>query len=81
MTLCQAPIRDDTKAVSYAGVIGGVLAVTAYIFRMLSRLPRFGGSLGWDDLAMTIAVLEVIPLSILSVIRKFLQRSRLRTQH
>lgn len=71
MTLCQAPVRDDSKSVSYSGAIGGVLAVIAYGLRMTSRLPQCGGSLGWDDLAMTIAVLEVIPLSVLSVVRTY----------
>lgn len=71
-TLCSAPIRDDTRAVSYAGVIGGVLALIAYIMRMVSRMPRFGGSLGWDDAVITIAMLEIIPLTVFSVIRESL---------
>ena len=57
-----------------------MLAVVAYLLRMTSRLPRFGGSLGWDDAVITIAVLEVIPLSVLSVICKGFavsQKSRL----
>lgn len=36
--------------------------------RMISRLPRFGGQLGWDDLAITIAILEIIPLTVFSVL-------------
>lgn len=66
--LCSAPIRDESNVVSYSGVIGGVLAVVAYLLRMASRLPRFGGSLGWDDAVITLAILEVIPLSVLSVV-------------
>jgi hypothetical protein len=68
--LCSAPVRDGSNVVSYSGVIGGALAVVAYLLRMTSRLPRFGGSLGWDDAVITIAVLEVIPLSALSVVCK-----------
>ncbi|KAK5163811.1 uncharacterized protein LTR77_010485 [Saxophila tyrrhenica] len=67
-TLCQRPIRDRTQTVSYTGAIGGVLAVLAYILRMISRTPWFGGSPGLDDVVMTVAVLEVIPLSVLSVV-------------
>jgi len=70
-TLCSAPVRDESNVVSYSGVIGGALAVLAYILRMTSRLPRFGDSLGWDDAVITIAVLEVIPLLVLSVVCKF----------
>lgn len=49
---------------------GGILAVIAYILRMISRLPTFGGQLGWDDALMTFAILEVIPLTVFSVICK-----------
>lgn len=31
----------------------------------------FGGTLGWDDAVITIAVLEVIPLTVLSVICEY----------
>ncbi|KAH9845359.1 Glucose-methanol-choline (GMC) oxidoreductase [Teratosphaeria destructans] len=66
-TICSRPIRDRTKAVSVPGVVGGVLAVIAYVLRMVSRLPCFGDQLGWDDLVLGIAVLEVIGLTALSV--------------
>lgn len=68
--LCSRPVRDDSKSVSYVGVAGGILAVIAYILRMISRLPTFGGQLGWDDALMTFAILEVIPLTVFSVICK-----------
>lgn len=67
-TLCSVPVRDETHIVSYVGVVGGILAVMAYFLRMASRLPCFGGVLGWDDAVMTIAILEVIPLTVFSVI-------------
>lgn len=71
-TLCSAPVRDESHIVSHAGIAGGVLAVFAYILRMVSRLPYFGGNnLGWDDAIISIAVLEVIPLTVLSVIREY----------
>lgn len=71
-TLCQQPVRDRTKAVSYPGVIGGVLALIAYLVRMVSRLPRFGSKPGWDDAVMTFAMMEVIALTVLSVVCKYL---------
>ena len=69
-TLCKQPVRNESKTVSYSGVIGGVLALLAYTLRMVSRMPRFGGQLGWDDAVLTVAMLEVIPLSVLSVVCK-----------
>ncbi|KAK7700729.1 hypothetical protein SLS57_012014 [Botryosphaeria dothidea] len=67
-TLCGAPIRDRTKAVSVSGIVGGIFALIAYILRMVSRLPQFGGTLGWDDAVMTFVVVLVAPLTCLSVV-------------
>jgi hypothetical protein len=74
-TLCKQPVRNESKTVSYSGVIGGVLALLAYILRMVSRLPQFGGQFGWDDAVITVAMLEVIPLSVLSVVCTYLLSS------
>jgi hypothetical protein len=74
-TLCKQPVRNESKTVSYSGVIGGVLALLAYILRMVSRLPQFGGQFGWDDAVITVAMLEVIPLSVLSVVCTYLPAS------
>ncbi|RMX97551.1 hypothetical protein D0868_10588 [Hortaea werneckii] len=68
--LCSRPIRNESKSVSYVGVAGGILAMIAYILRMVSRFPTFGGQLGWDDALMTFAIIEVIPLTVFSVICK-----------
>lgn len=74
-TLCEKPVRDRTKAVSYGGIIGMVIALVAYILRMSSKLScngcsriTFTNHLWWDDAVMTLAVAEVIPISILSVV-------------
>ncbi|KAF7125862.1 hypothetical protein CNMCM5793_002155 [Aspergillus hiratsukae] len=67
-TACGAPIRDRTRVVSIAGVVGGVLAVLAFALRMMARLPCCGGQFGMDDLAMIVTVSMVIPLSGLSVV-------------
>lgn len=67
-TLCGAPVRDRTKAVSVSGIVGGIFALIAYVLRMVSRLPHFGGTLGWDDAAMTFVVVLVAPLTCLSVV-------------
>ncbi|KAE8152129.1 hypothetical protein BDV25DRAFT_170775 [Aspergillus avenaceus] len=67
MTACRAPTRDRTKAVSYAGVAGGILALIAFILRVMARMKCCGGELGLDDWAMALNMLLVIPLSALSV--------------
>ncbi|KAK4501881.1 hypothetical protein PRZ48_007690 [Zasmidium cellare] len=73
-TLCQRPVRDRTKAVSYSGIIGVVIAFIAYALRMSSKMSckgcsrlTFTSQLWWDDAVMTFAMALVIPLSILSV--------------
>ncbi|KAL1987280.1 hypothetical protein VTN96DRAFT_4308 [Rasamsonia emersonii] len=68
MTMCHAPVRDRTAAVWVPGIIGGVLAVLAFILRMAARLPRFGGQFGLDDWTMVLVMALVIPLTALSVV-------------
>ncbi|KAK2804840.1 hypothetical protein FQN51_001482 [Onygenales sp. PD_10] len=66
---CKIPMRDRTKLVSYAGVIGGGLALIAFILRMMARLPFFnGGQFGMDDACMIVVMLFTIPFSALSVV-------------
>ncbi|GFF34748.1 hypothetical protein IFM61606_04720 [Aspergillus udagawae] len=65
---CGVPIRDRTGAVSITGVVGGVLALVAFVLRMIARLPCCGGQFGIDDLAMIVTMALVIPLSALSVV-------------
>lgn len=64
-TLCEAPIRDKTASAYYPGITGGVLALFAYTLRMVSRMPCLGGGLGWDDAVLTVAMLEVIAMTVL----------------
>ncbi|KAJ5506007.1 hypothetical protein N7453_004964 [Penicillium expansum] len=65
---CGAPIRDRTKIVSYAGVVGGIIALLAFVLRMLARLSCCGGMFGVDDWTMVLTMALLIPLSALSVV-------------
>ncbi|KAJ5962148.1 hypothetical protein N7501_007089 [Penicillium viridicatum] len=65
---CGVPIRDHTKIVSYAGVGGGIVALIAFILRMLARLSCCGGIFGADDWTMVLTMVLLIPLSALSVV-------------
>ncbi|OQE13125.1 hypothetical protein PENFLA_c054G04151 [Penicillium flavigenum] len=67
-TACGAPIRDHTKIVSHAGVAGGIIALVAFILRMLARLNCCGGIFGADDWTMMLTVALLIPLSALSAV-------------
>lgn len=62
MTACGQPVRDHTKVVSIAGVVGGVLAFMAFVLRIMARMKCCGGEFGWDDWIM--AVTMVWPLTI-----------------
>ncbi|KAF7597426.1 hypothetical protein BBP40_003673 [Aspergillus hancockii] len=68
MTACGQPVRDRTKAVSISGVVGGILAVVAFILRIMARMKCCGGELGLDDWTMALTMTLVIPLSALSVV-------------
>jgi len=57
MTTCGSPVRDNTKAVSVIGMVGGVLAMIAVTLRLISRLPNFGGGqFGFDDWFMILTM-------------------------
>lgn len=59
--LCDAPIRNRTHLVSYAGVVGVVLAFIFYALRMIARLPRYGGA-SWDDAVITMVMVGRLPV-------------------
>ncbi|KAF2119774.1 hypothetical protein BDV96DRAFT_642780 [Lophiotrema nucula] len=61
-------VRNHTKLVSYTALIAGGIAVMAVILRIFARLPCFGGTWGWDDWAILVAMLPVLPLTGLSVV-------------
>ncbi|KXT09771.1 hypothetical protein AC579_6150 [Pseudocercospora musae] len=74
-TLCSRPIRDQTHIVSYAGVIGCIIALIAYLIRMVSKVSfpcyeemRIYNQLWWDDAVITLAMAEIISVSSLSVV-------------
>lgn len=59
--LCDAPIRNRTHLVSYAGVVGVVFAFIFYALRMIARLPRYGGA-SWDDAVITVVMVGQLPV-------------------
>ncbi|KAJ5118996.1 hypothetical protein N7448_010705 [Penicillium atrosanguineum] len=68
ITACGAPIRDRTHVVSYAGVAGGIIALLAFILRMVARFRSCGGVFGLDDWTMLFTMCLLVPLSALSVV-------------
>jgi len=66
-TACHAPIRDRTDIITLVGIIGGALALAAYVLRMISKMPYFGGQLGWDDLAMSVTMVCTYSLQVVFV--------------
>lgn len=74
-TLCQVPVRDHTRLVSYSGVIGCIIALVVYVFRMSSKVfspcttgGRCYTDLWWDDAFITLAMILIVPLSAISVL-------------
>ncbi|CAK1366983.1 unnamed protein product [Cercospora beticola] len=73
-TICGHPVRDETRIVSYAGVIGCVIAFVAFVLRMLSKISfpcegalKVVNNLWWDDAIASFAMAEIIAISVLSV--------------
>ncbi|PGH09595.1 hypothetical protein AJ79_05651 [Helicocarpus griseus UAMH5409] len=66
---CGRPVRDRTKLISVIGVVGGILALIAFILRMMARLPVFnGGQFGMDDAMIVLAMMFTVPFSVFSVL-------------
>ncbi|EEQ87665.1 CFEM domain-containing protein [Blastomyces dermatitidis ER-3] len=65
--LCGHSERDRTSLVSICGVTGLAVAFTAFILRMISKAPYFGGQFHADDWTITVAMVFGIPLGVLSV--------------
>ena len=49
-------MRDDTKLVSYCGIIAGCIALLAVILRVFARLPCCGGTWGLVDWVILVAM-------------------------
>ncbi|EFQ33760.1 CFEM domain-containing protein [Colletotrichum graminicola] len=67
MTMCGAPVRNETAKPLLIGVIGG--AITFFIFglRMCAGLPVGGRPWGWDDFTIVIAMALAIPPTVFAV--------------
>ena len=55
-TLCDVPVRDRTRHVSYSGVIGGCIALIAFILRIVSRFLKGNQSFGVDDVMLCVLI-------------------------
>ncbi|KAK2003009.1 CFEM domain-containing protein [Colletotrichum falcatum] len=67
MTMCGAPVRDESTKPLLIGVIGGAIAFVVFGLRMCSGLPVGGRILGWDDWTIVIAMALTIPPTVFAV--------------
>ncbi|KAK2016002.1 CFEM domain-containing protein [Colletotrichum eremochloae] len=67
MTMCGAPVRDETTKPLLIGVIGGAIAIVVFGLRMCSGLPVGGRKLGWDDWTIVLAMILTMPPTIFAV--------------
>ncbi|KAM3088538.1 hypothetical protein ACMFMG_000175 [Clarireedia jacksonii] len=65
--MCGAPVRDRTKQVSYIGVIGGAVALVAFLIRVVASVMKLR-KWGSDDWAMCVVVALSVPPTVFSVI-------------
>ena len=57
---CGYLTEDNSKAISIPGLVGGGLAILAFVLRMAARLPATGGcKFGMDDLTMCLAMVSL----------------------
>lgn len=55
---CGAPIRDNTKAVVIAAMIGMSFAFIAFVLRIMSRFTGASGKFWWDDAVMCLVIVR-----------------------
>lgn len=69
-TMCGVPVRDESSKPLLIGVVGGAIALVAFILRMLAIIPIKGGKLpGWDDYTIIIASALTVPPTVFAVLR------------
>ncbi|KAH8199888.1 hypothetical protein TruAng_005944 [Truncatella angustata] len=66
--LCGVEVRNDSATPLLVGVIGGAVALLAFIMRMCSGLPASGRVFGWDDWTMAVTVALAVPPTVFSVL-------------
>lgn len=66
LTICGAEVRDNSTTPLLIGVIGGAIALLAFLMRMCSGFV--GRPMGWDDLTMALCVALAVPPTVFSVL-------------
>ncbi|KAK5456025.1 hypothetical protein LTS15_005344 [Exophiala xenobiotica] len=64
MTLCQAPIRDDTAVTPIVTAVSGLVAIVCVVLRVADRFPG-KQKFQWADLCVVTSLLLAIPMAIL----------------
>ncbi|EME85272.1 uncharacterized protein MYCFIDRAFT_83369 [Pseudocercospora fijiensis CIRAD86] len=71
--MCGKPRRDRTHVIAYSGIGGMAVAVAAYFVRIVSKIHissqgrTIFTELWWDDFALTLGMMFLIPLCSISV--------------
>ncbi|KAF1846063.1 uncharacterized protein K460DRAFT_431062 [Cucurbitaria berberidis CBS 394.84] len=61
---CGVPIRNNSKKFIVLGTAGAIVAIVAFILRLLASLGKRGRKLSWDDLTMGLVVALSIPPAV-----------------
>ncbi|KAL3420536.1 hypothetical protein PVAG01_06981 [Phlyctema vagabunda] len=62
---CGVPVRDRTTLVPIIGTVFGVIALSAFVLRILSKALRASANgFWWDDLVLVIVIILMIPFEI-----------------
>ena len=70
MTMCGAPVRNETAVPGLVAVIGGAFALLAFLLRMAVCSPWMGRSMGWEDYTIAVAVALTVPPTVFAVFRE-----------
>lgn len=67
---CGVPVRNKGEKFLIIGIVGVVLAILAFILRMMASVGKRKRQMSWDDATMGIVVLLAIPPAVFAPICK-----------
>ena len=70
MTLCGAPVRDDSNIPGLVGIVGGSVALFVFLLRAIAVSPVTGRMPGLEDYAIAVAMALAIPPAVFGVFCK-----------
>ncbi|ROW18332.1 hypothetical protein VPNG_00495 [Cytospora leucostoma] len=64
--MCGSPVRNASRRLIVSQWALFLLAFISVVLRFTSRMPRFGGGIGWDDWTILVVLILSLAMNVLS---------------